>query len=448
MPKTYTPKDIRDYQWRAFWWAFKKRFAALFLDMGLGKTIVVLSVIKAMFHKGLLTRPVLLVAPIRVIYGVWTQEAARWKHTRGLSFSIVHGSEQQRLDALKVQADIYLINPHNIRWLLRRMRSPSVRKNWPFGGLVIDESSAFKRAGAKRFRTLRHYVHLFDELRLILSGTPTPNSLEEIWSQMFIVDAGERLGTSIDRFRSRFFRPSFDGYGYELRDGSEEYVYDLIRDVALSMEAKDYLKDLPPTVINIVRVKLPARVRAMYDEFEREMFLELDSGNVEGLTAATVSATCWQIANGAVYVRDKETGERTGEWEPLHDAKLEALQEIIDETSDNCAHRVLVQARLLPLTYHAAQCAVLHEGQEHRNRGRVERAQAQKPAGPPGRHGPRHELAVWWPYNSDVQLDLEQRAVPPVHQPHRWRTCTVEGDGALDSRREYSRRSYGYRSAQ
>jgi SNF2 family DNA or RNA helicase len=185
--KLLTPAELRPYQWRAFWWGVRKKCAALFLDMGLGKTIIVLSILKYFFHKKILTKPVLLIAPIRVIYTVWMQEAARWRHTRSLTFSIVHGTEKQRLAALDVPADIYLINPHNIRWLLRLLRSKKARNNWPFGGLVIDESSAFKNAGAKRFRTLRHYVHLFS-VRLILSGTPTPNSLLELWSQMFIVD--------------------------------------------------------------------------------------------------------------------------------------------------------------------------------------------------------------------------------------------------------------------
>lgn len=329
---SHTSDDLRSYQWDAFWWAFRKRFAALFMDMGLGKTIVVLSVIKAMFHKGILTKPVLLVGPIRVIYGVWMQEALDWSHTRTLTFSVVHGSVKQRMDALSRHADVYLINPENLRWLLRLYRSKKARLNWPWDGLVIDESSAFKRAGAKRFRTLRHYVRLFKKLRLILSGTPTPNSLLELWTQMFIVDMGARLGSTNERYVNRFFQPSFDGYGYDLRDGSEEYIYDLIGDVALSMEAKDHLKGLPPTIINPVYVELPAEARRIYDKFEREMFVQLRDGDLQGLTPATVSMKCWQIANGAAYIVDRETGENTSRWEHIHDAKIEALQEIIDET--------------------------------------------------------------------------------------------------------------------
>lgn len=330
--KRLTPKDLRHYQWRAIRFGLMRKYCALFLDMGLGKTVTVLSIIKALLHAGELHDAVLIVGPIRVIYGVWAKEANKWEHTRKLTFSIVHGSQRERLAALDTPADIYLINPEGLVWLLNMLRSKKALNNWPFGMLVIDESSAFKAAGTKRFGKLRHYVHLFKR-RVILSGTPTPNSLKEIWPQMFIVDNGERLGTSSDRFEKRFFEPDNVHADYPTmvpREGSEAYIHNLIRDVCLSMEYEDYRKDVPKTLINDVRVQLPPAAREVYDEFEREMFLEMAEGDVEALNAAVLSMKCHQIANGAIYTIDRDTNNKI--WELVHDAKMDALEEIVYET--------------------------------------------------------------------------------------------------------------------
>jgi len=332
-----TPKNLRKYQWKAIRFALKRLFCALFMDMGLGKTVSVLSVLKALIHHGKLDKPVLLIGPIRVIYTVWAQEAAVWSHTRKLTFSIVHGNVRQRLAALDMPADVYLINPENIVWLLTLLKTNKAVNDWPFGALVVDESSMFKSAGTKRFGKLRHFIHLFKR-RIILSGTPTPNSLLEIWTQMFIVDGGERLGTSFNRFKDRFFTtedPDDPGNAYAdyprlvPRRGSEEYIYDLIGDVALSMEADDYL-ELPETIVNPVHVNLPDEAKAIYDRFEREMFLEMDQGDVTALNAAVLSMKCQQISNGAIYTVERETGAKI--WEHIHDAKLNALEEILYET--------------------------------------------------------------------------------------------------------------------
>lgn len=335
--KQYTPADLRKYQWKAIYFGLKRKFCALFMDMGLGKTITVLSIIKALIHHDKLRRkPILVVGPIRVIYTVWAQEAMLWKHTRSLSFSIVHGSQKNRLAALDVEADIYLINPENLVWLLNLLQTNKAMKDWPFSMLVIDESSMFKAAGTKRFRKFRHYVHFFKR-RIIMSGTPTPNSLIDIWPQMFIVDQGERLGTSVDRFKKRFFVPENIHSDYPTlvpREGTEEYVHGLIRDVALSMEATDYL-DVPPTMFNDVEVDLPAQARELYDEFEKEMFLQMETGTVEAVNAAVLTMKCQQIANGAIYTADREGIPRRGNdrvWELIHDAKLDALEEVIEET--------------------------------------------------------------------------------------------------------------------
>lgn len=327
--KLLTPANLRKYQWKAFWFLVRRKFAALFLDMGLGKTVIVLSAIKHLKHKGRLTKPVLIVAPIRVIYSVWAQEALKWSHTRGLTFSLVHGSPAKRQAALNVPADIYLINPQGVVWLLDLLNNDRVKKNWPFSWLVIDESSKFKAPGTQRFKKLRHFIGLF-ERRTILTGTPTPNHMLELWAQMFIVDAGARLGTAHGRFKQRFFyQADREGFTYVLRQGASRYIQNLIGDVTLRMDAEDYL-DILPTTYNRIYVELPPHVREMYRRFEAEMFLELAKGDVEALSAATLSMRCHQLANGAIYSIDREDEQKI--WEPVHDVKLEALQEVVEET--------------------------------------------------------------------------------------------------------------------
>lgn len=327
--KHLLPSDLRPYQWKAFWFVIKNVWCALFLDMGLGKTVIILSAIKYLKHKGRLKKPVLLVAPIRVIYSVWAQEAAKWKHTRALTFSLVHGNAKQRLAALNTPADIYLINPQGIMWLLELLDNPRAKKNWPFGWLIVDESSAFKAPGTQRFKRLRHYVELF-ERRTILTGTPTPNHLLEIWAQIFLLDAGARLGTAYHRFKERFFYQA-DHQGYEIqpRRGAQNYIMRLISNIVLRMDAEDYMT-IPPTTYNTVIVELPRQARQYYDQLEEEMFIELAAGDVEALNAATLSGRCHQLANGAIYSIDRDSQEKI--WEPVHDVKLDALKEIIEET--------------------------------------------------------------------------------------------------------------------
>lgn len=297
--------------------------------MGLGKTIIVLSAIKYFKHRGELKKPVLIVAPIRVIYSVWAQEALKWRHTRSLTFSLVHGSPAKRQAALNVPADIYLINPQGVVWLLELLDNDKAKNDWPFSWLVIDESSKFKAPGTQRFKRLRHFVKYF-ERRTILTGTPTPNHLLELWAQMFLVDEGARLGTAHHRFKSRFFyQADYQGYTYAPRRGAANYVMRLVGDIALRMDANDYF-DIPPTTHNRVYVELPESVRQLYERFEEEMFIELAKGDVEALSAATLSMRCHQLANGAIYSIDRENNGKI--WEPVHDAKIEALQEIIEET--------------------------------------------------------------------------------------------------------------------
>jgi len=329
-----TPAQLRKYQWRSIRFIIDNLFVALFVDMGLGKTISVLSAIKHLFYKKKMTRPVLVIGPIRVIYSVWRQEALKWKHTESLSFSLVHGSAKQRMEALVRRAHVYLVNPEGVKWLIdyymRLARGDRERFEaiWPFGMLVVDESTFFKEGNTQRFKALRKTLHLF-ERRVILTGTPTPNSLLQLWAQMFIVDLGERLGHTYSWFRDRFFeKQDYMGYHYGLRDGAKQYIDRLLRPITLRLEDKDWL-ELPPLVKQIIKVDLPPAAQQMYEKFEEEMFLELETAEVEALSAATLTQRCHQIANGAIYALDKESAEK--DWYVIHDAKVEALKEFVEE---------------------------------------------------------------------------------------------------------------------
>ena len=323
-------KDLRTYQTRAVEFLKSVPCAGLFLDMGLGKTVSTLTAIKDMIDAGTVKR-VLLVAPLRPAQGVWRQEAKKWAHLRGMTFKLLTGSEPQRLLALNSNAQIHIINVENLHWLIHTLKA-KYKKDWPYDTLIIDESSMFKTANAKtRFGVLRYYIKRFKR-RIIMTGTPAPKSLLDLWAQIYILDGGKRLGDKVDRYRSRFFSPSgYMGYGYTPDEGAEEKITELISDIILTMRAEDWL-DLPDIMEETVWVDLPPKARKMYSDLEKEMFIELAEGSTEALSAASLSSKCWQMANGKIYLEDVKGSRIT---HVTHDAKVSALKEIIDGVSGN-----------------------------------------------------------------------------------------------------------------
>lgn len=300
--------------------------------MGLGKTVSTLTALSDLLAEGKITR-VLLIGPLKVVQGVWRQEARKWEHLRHLTFKLLHGSEEARLRGLQSKAQIHLINVENVRWLLFVLRHLSRRKGfeWPYDVLVVDESSMFKRPSTKRFTTIRHVVENFRR-RYILTGTPAPNGLLDVWAQMYLVDKGHRLGSTFGRYKSRFFEAGgFRGKQYEPVPGAKETIARLISPVVLTLRSEDWL-DLPPLIKENVWVELPPNVRSMYDRMENEMFLELETGKAEITHAGSLMTKCHQIANGAVYLEGKN-GERV--WEAVHEEKLVALREILDNVGSN-----------------------------------------------------------------------------------------------------------------
>lgn len=317
-----TKAELRKYQIRTIKFLLVKRFAALFLDMGLGKTIAVLTAIVMMLLRGKIEN-VLVVAPIRVVYGVWEQEAKLWRHTRSLKFSIVHGNPQQRLNALRQPAHIYLINPEGLVWL----REVYKNRPWPFDMLVVDESSMFKQPKVKRFRALRSGLPHFKR-RVIMTGTPTPNSLLELWPQMYIVDRGRTLGQNFTDYKENHFRRTgYMGYKWEPLIGSQETILEAMSPRVISLRSEDWL-ELPQKIDIPVWVDLPPEARRLYAQIEAALFLEFEEGEVDIQNAASLSNRTSQIASGAIWLTD-ESEKKV--WRPLHDAKLNALREVVDE---------------------------------------------------------------------------------------------------------------------
>jgi SNF2 family DNA or RNA helicase len=326
-----TRKDLRQYQVRAVDFLKSLPAAGLFLDMGLGKTVSTLTALHDMFDAGQIKR-VLLVAPLRPAQGVWRQEARKWSHLRDMTFKLLTGNEQTRLTALNSQAQIHIINVENLHWLLHTLKAKYKKENWPYDVLVIDESSMFKTPKAKtRFGVLRYYVDRFAR-RYIMTGTPAPKGLLDLWSQIYLLDEGKRLGEQVGRYRSRFFSPEgYMGYGYKPDANAEEIITGLVSDVVLTMRSEDWL-ELPEVMEETVWVDLPPKARKMYGDLEREMFLELEAGSTEALSAASLSSKCWQMANGKIYLEGDE-GERLTHI--IHDEKINALKEVIDGVSGN-----------------------------------------------------------------------------------------------------------------
>lgn len=321
-----SPKLLYKYQRTAIKWILNHQGAGLFLDMGLGKTISTLSAIYLLKYDRLLVNKTLIVAPLRVTRMVWQQEADKWEHTKGLTFSKIIGSPRERQKALKVDADVYLINYENLGWLTALYG----RGNWPFDMVVLDESSKVKNHASLRFKALKMVRPLMTRV-VILTGTPRPNGLIDLWSQVYLLDEGERLGKNITTFRKNYF---YEGkvYGSERVDylttkEAELEVYKSISDICISMDAKDYL-ELPPRRDIVIRVPMTPTIHEKYKEFEREKVLELlaDTGDMAEIsvnTAAALSIKLRQYANGAVYDAGKVTHE-------AHNLKIEALEEILE----------------------------------------------------------------------------------------------------------------------
>lgn len=264
-----------------------------------------------------------MIAPKKVAEGTWTKEAAKWDHTKMLRVSPVLGSQTKRIKALNTPADIYITNRENVVWLVDYYRNA-----WPFDMVVVDESSSFKSHSAKRFKALASVGERIERM-VELTGTPSPNGLDDLWAQVFLLDGGERLGKRYTHFRERYFQPDKRGadgmvYSYEAKPGSEEGILEKISDICISMKAEDYLQ-LPDITYHEVPVELDAKALKSYCELEREMVLQLpeDGEDISVTSAAALSNKLLQLANGAIYDENRQVHE-------VHGCKVEAFMELVE----------------------------------------------------------------------------------------------------------------------
>lgn len=309
------------YQRTAIRFCIAQACAGLFLDPGLGKTSIILAVFKILLTKGW-ARKMLVVTPLRPAQTTWPAEAHKWTEFEGLSLNVLHGADKLWSNVFK--ADINVINPEGLPWLFS-----SVNGTWPWDILCVDESPQFKHVNTRRFHSIKPHLEKFAR-RYILTGSPAPNGLLDLFGQVYILDLGNAFTPYITRYRTAYFNQSgFGGYTWLPKPDAEERIYKRLAPLVLRMEAKDYL-DLPPLIENTVEVELPSEARLAYNQMEALMITELKTGKVVAENAAAVSSKCRQIANGGIYgMSGDKVPERIAHH--VHDAKLDAVEEIIEE---------------------------------------------------------------------------------------------------------------------
>lgn len=325
--------NLHDYQEIGFKHILDVPRCGLFLDMGLGKTVTSLTAANFLMFEEFEIDRILIIGPKRVAENVWSSEVNNWEHLKHLKVSVITGTEKQRLAALNTKADIYTVSRDNIIWLCSLFGGMKL----PFGMVIIDESSSFKNPKSKRFLALKRAITSVSRV-VILTGTPAPNGLHDLWSQIFLIDQGQRLGKTEKEYQERYFRADTrDNTGrvfkYVPRKDCDTKIYDKIKDLCISMKKEDYL-DLQKPVFNYITAYMPGPAYNQYLDFEREKILELTEiseliggeGHIEVSTAAALTQKLLQFANGAVYDEDKNV-------HLMHDAKLDVLEEIVEEAN-------------------------------------------------------------------------------------------------------------------
>lgn len=324
--RAFTP---RAYQHAIIEHALDVPRCATWAGMGMGKSVGTLTALDILE----LTEPgpALVLAPLRVAASTWPDEATKWAHLRNVEVSAVVGTPDERRAALKRPATIYTTNYENVPWLVEHYG-----KRWPFRKIVADESTKLKsfrlRQGGVRAQALAKIAHCKVDRFIELTGTPSPNGLVDLWGQAWFLDKGVRLGRSFEAFKARWFQSiqvGADRHAVRLDPlpFAQEQIEDRMRDLCLSLDARDYF-DIAEPIVNVIRVELPAKARQLYRDMEREMFLALECGTeVEAFNAASKTMKCLQLANGAIYT------DEAGTWSEVHDAKLQALEDVIEEAA-------------------------------------------------------------------------------------------------------------------
>ena len=288
--------------------------------MGLGKTVITLTAIDELMYNSFEVKRVLVVAPLRVARDTWSSECGKWDHLKHIKMSLILGDERERIRAINRNADIYVINRENLAWLIDHYG-----KSFPYDMVVLDELSSFKDPSSKRFRKMKS-VRQFVKRIVGLTGTPAPNGLLDLWSQIYLLDRGKRLGRYISSYRNEYFVPDKRNgqviYSYKPRPYAEREIYKKINDLCVSMKAADYIK-MPDRVDNFIEVKMSDNEKRLYDKLERDTLLPFSDGDIDAVNAAALATKLLQMANGAVYDENKIVKH-------IHNKKLEALEDLYE----------------------------------------------------------------------------------------------------------------------
>ena len=312
--------EPHEYQKYAIDYIETHPFAAVLLDMGLGKTSITLTAIGDLLFDSFEVHRVLVIAPLRVARDTWSAELQKWDHLHSLNYSVVVGSEPERKAALMRKADIYIINRENVQWLIEKSGMP-----FHFDMVVIDELSSFKNHQSKRFKAL---MQMRPRIKRVvgLTGTPASNGLMDLWAEFKVIDLGKRLGRFITHYRQEYFVPdAMNGqivYSYRPKPGAEQDIYRKISDITISMKSTDHLT-MPKLISSEYRVYLNQGERDAYAEMKKQFILDLPDGEISAANAAALSGKLTQMANGAIY-------DDAGNTVLIHDRKLDALEDIIE----------------------------------------------------------------------------------------------------------------------
>ena len=313
----YQPHEYQQY---ATDFIIKNPTAAVFLEMGLGKSVIALTAILELCLERFEISRVLVIAPLRVARDTWPAEIQKWDHLKDLTYSVAVGTANERRAALRQKTFVHIINRENVQWLIEDSGIP-----WQYDMVVIDELSSFKSHQSKRFKSLMK-VRPGVRRMVGLTGTPSSNGLMDLWSEFRVLDMGKRLGRFITHYREQFFEPDrhngMQVFSYRPRAGAEREIYRRIGDITLSMRSADYLK-MPECVMNTVPVKLDSTEYEVYEEMESKMVTELDGVEIDAVNAAALTGKLCQLANGAIYTPDGNTVF-------FHERKLDALEDLIE----------------------------------------------------------------------------------------------------------------------
>lgn len=301
------------------------RAVGLFLDMGLGKTVITLTAIHDLrYNRWEVSKP-LIIAPKKVAEATWTTEAKKWEHLKMMRVVPVLGTAQQRIRALATPADVYVVNRENVQWLVEHFKNA-----WPFDMVVLDESSSFKNSQSKRFKSLKLVRSRIKRI-VELTGTPSSNGLEDLWAQIYLLDGGARLGKTLGAYRDKYFVPGRRNrttiFNYSPKDGSFEMIKQAISDICISMKAADYLT-LPDMLVNNVPVALDAAAAKAYSQLETELLLQVDEDMITAGSAGVLTGKLLQLCNGAIYSENKTVVK-------VHDCKIDAFLELIEQLHGN-----------------------------------------------------------------------------------------------------------------